>query len=645
MPAFIDRLMGASVRRKLTLGFGTVQLLGVIVTVIALHSLQQLTQRSEALIDSVSLDTQIAAVRLQENEFDRTGKTDAAQAYTTQMQRLTARVGELGASLGANALEPVKQIQAISQRYAQTFAQFVAARHQAQAAELAMAPVIDQIADNLNTLNDSIFTRLHNGAPQQVQQLKANVELQGLIYLLRDQVHVYIADPTPENGKQVSRTADMIRLKGNDLFAQLDSDELQAPLLEALQAVVVYQDRIEDFRVSVDNSQIARQTMLAQAAELQHLSATIYQLQLQGRYRDVHIANLELWLAEAAALLLGLLAAWVMTRLIVPPLKRTLALARQIAAGDLTGNLDAQRRDELGQMMGAMRDMAGQLRQLIGRIGDGTRQLTSSAAELSTVTAQGSEGAARQRQQTEQVALSMKEMVASAQHVAHNALQASEAAHSAEKLSTDGYRMVSENIQRFEGLALNIERSGLAMARLREHSERIDGVLGVIRDVAGQTNLLALNAAIEAARAGEAGRGFAVVADQVRSLAQRTQQSTREIEDLIATLHSGTEEASCLMQESEAMSLSSVTLARQAGDVLKDIRQSAASILAMNAQIATASAQQTQISEQVSHNLQRVRGIADESADSSLQTASASRELSRLGLDLERLVAHFKIQV
>jgi len=645
MPAFIDRLMGASVRRKLTLGFGTVQLLGVIVTVIALHSLQQLTQRSEALIDSVSLDTQIAAVRLQENEFDRTGKTDAAQAYTTQMQRLTARVGELGASLGANALEPVKQIQAISQRYAQTFAQFVAARHQAQAAELAMAPVIDQIADNLNTLNDSIFTRLHNGAPQQVQQLKANVELQGLIYLLRDQVHVYIADPTPENGKQVSRTADMIRLKGNDLFAQLDSDELQAPLLEALQAVVVYQDRIEDFRVSVDNSQIARQTMLAQAADLQHLSATIYQLQLQGRDRDVHIANLELWLAEAAALLLGLLAAWVMTRLIVPPLKRTLALARQIAAGDLTGNLDAQRRDELGQMMGAMRDMAGQLRQLIGRIGDGTRQLTSSAAELSTVTAQGSEGAARQRQQTEQVALSMKEMVASAQHVAHNALQASEAAHSAEKLSTDGYRMVSENIQRFEGLALNIERSGLAMARLREHSERIDGVLGVIRDVAGQTNLLALNAAIEAARAGEAGRGFAVVADQVRSLAQRTQQSTREIEDLIATLHSGTEEASCLMQESEAMSLSSVTLARQAGDVLKDIRQSAASILAMNAQIATASAQQTQISEQVSHNLQRVRGIADESADSSLQTASASRELSRLGLDLERLVAHFKIQV
>src|SRR5471032_626685 len=135
MPAFIDRLMGASVRRKLTLGFGTVQPLGVIVTFIALHSLQQLTQRSEALIDSVSLDTQIAAVRLQENEFDRTGKTDAAQAYTTQMQRLTARVGELGASLGANALEPVKQIQAISQRYAQTFAQFVAARHQAQAAE------------------------------------------------------------------------------------------------------------------------------------------------------------------------------------------------------------------------------------------------------------------------------------------------------------------------------------------------------------------------------------------------------------------------------------------------------------------------------------------------------------------------------
>ncbi|MGV8917969.1 MAG: methyl-accepting chemotaxis protein [Pseudomonas sp.] len=181
------------------------------------------------------------------------------------------------------------------------------------------------------------------------------------------------------------------------------------------------------------------------------------------------------------------------------------------------------------------------------------------------------------------------------------------------------------------------------MARLREDGERIGGVLSVIRAVADQTNLLALNAAIEAARAGEAGRGFAVVADEVRGLAQRTQRSTEEIETLIAALHGGTQHATELMRESESMSLSSVTLAREAGDVLSEIRQSVSLIQSMNSLIATAADQQTQVSEQISHNLARVRDIADESAESSARTATASLELSRLGGDLSVLVQRFRV--
>ncbi|NWA10492.1 methyl-accepting chemotaxis protein [Pseudomonas gingeri] len=636
-------LLEASVRRKLTLGFGIVLLLTALLTGIAWYSIGQLTMRSEALVDSVSLDTQIAAVRLQENEFDRTGQGTAVDAYAGQMQALYGGVDKLQLSLESDAQPVLGQIREVARAYQQSFAEFVAARSQARTAESAMVPVMENISDHLTSLRTQLFEQMRRDPGVTVDQAQSVAELQWLMAQLRDQVRLYIADPQPEAQLRVAQIADRIRVQGNDLYGQLPGDDLQTALLGALQAAVIYQDRVVDFHDSVLKSQQAKQAMLAQAVDLQRLSAAVYQRQLEGRGHDVRMALGELLVAGLLALLLGMLSAWVMTRQIVPPLKRTLALARQIAAGDLTGNLESHLRDEIGQMMGAMREMAGHLRQLIGRIGDGTRQLTGAAEGLSTVTARSSAGVAQQREQTEEVAGAMISMVASAQQVARNAQQASEAAQAAEHRSVEGNRVVSQAIEHFEALVLNVDRSAEAMERLRADGERIGGVFGVIREVAEQTNLLALNAAIEAARAGEAGRGFAVVADEVRALAQRTQRSTEEIEGLIAALHGGTEQATAIMRQSQHMSQSSVTLAREAGGVLSEIRQSASLIQSMNSQIATAAEQQTRACEQISGNLARVRDIADESAQSTARTAAASLELSRLGGDLSVLVQRFTV--
>ncbi|MFJ3684065.1 methyl-accepting chemotaxis protein [Pseudomonas sp. NPDC090208] len=181
------------------------------------------------------------------------------------------------------------------------------------------------------------------------------------------------------------------------------------------------------------------------------------------------------------------------------------------------------------------------------------------------------------------------------------------------------------------------------MVRLSTDSERIGLVLTVIQEIAEQTNLLALNAAIEAARAGESGRGFAVVADEVRGLALRTQQSTREINELIGSLQTGARDATALMRQGETMSISSVELAREAGRVLAEIRESMSSIHQMNFSITAAADQQTETSRQISASLITVRGIADESADNSMRTVTASDDLSRLGEDLTRLVDKFRL--
>jgi methyl-accepting chemotaxis protein len=635
--------MNTSVRGKLVIGFAAVLLLTALLTCIAFYSVKQLTARSEALVDSISLDSQIAAIRLQENEFDRTGQSNAVDAFAREIERLDAIVDKVQLGAGEEGQSAVERIKAVRKTYQQTFTDFVAAKVQARRAQREMEPVIEEIAGKLNQVMRSLFDNLRADPSGAIAPLQSAVELQALMTALRDEVRAYTENPSDQAHRAVSQSVERIRHQGNDLWEQLPTDELQQQLVAGLQAVLIYRDRVAEFRENVLKSQQAKQLMLDQANELQTLSASIYQRHVEGRRLDVRLAQSELSLAAVLALFLGFGASWLITRQIVPPLNRALALAQQIAAGDITGKLDSGARDEIGQMMSAMHEMAQQLRQIISRIGGGAQRLTSAAQALSVVTAQSNVGASLQREQTAHVATAVADMVASAQQVAQNARETSNATRVTEQQTVDGNQIVTQALEHFDLLLANVAQCALAMTRLRHDSERIDGVLSVIRTVAEQTNLLALNAAIEAARAGESGRGFAVVADEVRALAQRTQQSTREIEGLIVSLQEGAKDAAALMQQSETMSNSSVDLARATGQVLNEIRDSVASIHVMNLNITAAADQQTEASRQISTRLVRVRDIADESADNGIKTTEASVELSRLSGELTTLVQRFKV--
>ncbi|MFF7707534.1 methyl-accepting chemotaxis protein [Pseudomonas sp. NPDC007930] len=383
--------------------------------------------------------------------------------------------------------------------------------------------------------------------------------------------------------------------------------------------------------------------MQAIGSQLLDLSSAITQSQTAKRDSDSTRAKALLGGGALAALLLGLAGAWLITRQIVLPLRRTVEAVNRVADGDLTQNLNSQRRDELGQLQQSIARMNQNLRQLINGIADGVRQLASAAEELSAVTEQTSAGVANQKLETDQVATAMNEMVATVQDVARNAEQASEAATAADQQAREGDRVVGEAVGQIERLALEVQRSSEAMGRLEKESEKIGGVLVVIKSVAEQTNLLALNAAIEAARAGEAGRGFAVVADEVRSLAQRTQQSTEEIEGLIAGLQSGTQQAASAMGNSRSLTEHSVDLTRRAGTALGSINRTVSAIQSMNQQIATAAEQQSAVAEAINQSIVNVRGVSEQAASASEETAASSMELARLGTELQGMVARFKV--
>ena len=220
---------------------------------------------------------------------------------------------------------------------------------------------------------------------------------------------------------------------------------------------------------------------------------------------------------------------------------------------------------------------------------------------------------------------------------------ASEAAVAADQQAREGDTVVAQAIEQIEHLAAEVLKSTDAMTHLQQESGKIGSVLDVIKSVSQQTNLLALNAAIEAARAGEAGRGFAVVADEVRSLAQRTQASTEEIEELIVGLQSGTQRVSTSMDNSRVLTDSSVELTRRAGASLSTITRTVSTIQGMNQQIAAAAEQQSSVAEEINRSVLNVRDVSEQTAAASEETAASSVELARLGTHLQTLVGRFKV--
>ncbi|WP_428839148.1 methyl-accepting chemotaxis protein [Pseudomonas syringae] len=234
-------------------------------------------------------------------------------------------------------------------------------------------------------------------------------------------------------------------------------------------------------------------------------------------------------------------------------------------------------------------------------------------------------------------------MASTVQEVAQNTEDASQAARQASDRATHGSSVVQNATREISQLAGEVGQLGEAMQRLIQDSDKIGGVIDVIKAVAEQTNLLALNAAIEAARAGEQGRGFAVVADEVRSLAQRTQSSTTEIEALIKSLQDGTGAASDLMNASRQRTEGTVALARQAEESLLEITHSIVTIEQMSQQISAAAEEQSAVTDEINRSVISVRDIADQSATATEQSAASTVELARLGSDLQDMVARFRI--
>ncbi|MBJ2178404.1 methyl-accepting chemotaxis protein [Pseudomonas veronii] len=632
-----EKLGNVSVNHKLGVGFGLVLLLTLLITFTGWTGLGDVASRGDKLGYISSLNVLTKDLRIARLDYEMRRGEQGTAAVSELLNRLDS-----GMKTARTLIEQPADIALIDEQlaaveqYKRAFSDMAQAGASREDARSKLGNTADNAVLKVTEVEKSLLQS------DSVTQFNSVVDLSKLIQQARFQVRGYTYSGKVEAEQPALDAIDNALKKITELQGSLQ-EQYQANLQQASVSLQAYRAAVSQFRDSQVATAVALKTMSAQGDVLLNRSDKLTISQTAVRDTDAAQAKYLLLLATVLALIFGLVAAWAITRQIVIPLNQTLKVAERVASGDLSHDLTSTRQDELGQLQRAMQSMTVGLRELIGGISDGVTQIASAAEQLSSVTEQTSAGVNNQKIETDQVATAMNEMAATVQEVARNAEEASEAAVAADQQAREGDKVVGEAIAQIERLATEVGNSTEAMGHLKRESDKIGSVLDVIKSVAQQTNLLALNAAIEAARAGEAGRGFAVVADEVRSLAQRTQKSTEEIEELIVGLQTGTQQVATIMDNSRGLTDSSVELTRRAGSALANITRTVSTIQAMNSQIATAAEQQSAVAEEINRSVLNVRDVSEQTSSASEETAASSAELARLGIYLQTLVGRFRI--
>ena len=357
-------------------------------------------------------------------------------------------------------------------------------------------------------------------------------------------------------------------------------------------------------------------------------------------------AHISLW-ANAMIIIGGVLVVFlvlvILRKSLIAPLSNINSHLALLASGNFRQTLHFKDAGELGKLGRNIHQVQQSIVQVVTTVQNSMHKLADASSQIS----QSATAVARYTDQahhsTDQVSAAITEMTATVQEVASNAGGAADAAQSADKNAHEGLKIMDSTLDAINQLSNEVNNVGSAMTQLEADTNRIGGVLDVIKNVAEQTNLLALNAAIEAARAGEQGRGFAVVADEVRSLAKRTQDSTAEIQQIIEAVQRGATHAMNAMKTSQGKTGATLEMAGQAGQSINQITQSISAILGMNMQIATAAEEQSYTAEEINKNIIQVVNLIESLNQDARKSEQIAQRLDDTTKNLETQIAHFAV--
>ncbi len=443
---------------------------------------------------------------------------------------------------------------------------------------------------------------------------------------------------TGENARQSERLTRLERVYNDwltdaiDYFVEARRDATSEGEINLVLAEVAEQRGIQymnDIRALLTEIDREEQALLAQ----RDADATA----AQANVRLVLIAG------SVIAVLIAIGAAWLFSSTMASRLAQARSVVQAIAAGQLNTTIDTSGRDEIGDLLRTMARMQSDLRSMISQIQGVSGHLSEASSAVASTAEQLSMSAKEQSQRSASIAASVEELSVSIEQVSSNAGEAQRVAEESRGRTEQSSNVIQNTIESMQRIAEAVRSASHLIEELGEQSSEISSIVNVIKSIADQTNLLALNAAIEAARAGEQGRGFSVVADEVRLLAQRTSESTDQIEGMIAKIQTGTQDAVTQMERGVAEVDQGMEWAGGAGDAINTIRASFEQVLSVVEQISGALKEQNAASDEVARNVESIAQMSDQNREATHHASNTAHRLNQLAGELSGAVARFQV--
>ncbi len=606
--SIVNRFLNLKVSQKLFFGFAVVLLVTLAILSSGLLGLNNIKDKVDKNGLTTNLFNALSAVRLGRTNFQYTldqTYLDQVNAATTQMQDTIAQLETYSWSPEGKTV--LDNTTAAVNSYIITLVSFTKALSEKKQSE-------QKVSSQVLCDNAEIVSRLSREPSMSPETALLAGQVAFAMSDIDSQMTLYKQHPTSDMEKQIQSRLEVGKTDVGQLLQLMP--EAQKSLLQAsLENIQNIGPELEHYRAVWNEQATLSDTLTGKAEVLTKAIQTLFDIQQKKVANTVDGVEYQMAIVAAIGIVLAVLLAMAITRSITRPLSETLRVAEQIAKGDLTATLSSNRRDEPGMLMNAVATMNENLKNIIHDVRNGVDSVARSASEIAAGNIDLSSRTEQQSAAVVETAASMEQLTSTVALNAENANHARALAQEASVNATEGSQISQKVID--------------TMKNVRQSSHRISEITTVINSIAFQTNILALNAAVEAARAGDQGKGFAVVAAEVRTLAQRSAQSAKEIENLIG--------------ESVVYVDNGFNLVEGAGEAMSRIESSVAQVRDIMSEIAAATDEQSRGIAQIAQAMAEMDTTTQQNAALVEESSAAASSLEDQAVQLEKVVAIFKV--